>query len=254
MDARAILDHPIIGQRYFFPRRDAPRSRWEVDAAGETLVGHARRAGGDAALLHFHGNGEVVADWEGPFVDALVDGGLDVFLAEYRGYGASSGAPQLASMLDDALASCDATGVDPSRTIVYGRSVGSIFALHVAAHRPVAGVVIESGIADVLERLDLRLDASELGVDREALVAAVGELLDHRAKVAASAAPLLALHARGDQLVPPSHAGRLAEWAGDRGELVLFDRGGHNDIHAYNGRAILERVLAFAQGALGEPS
>ncbi|MGE0786356.1 MAG: alpha/beta hydrolase [Sandaracinaceae bacterium] len=250
MDARDILDHPVIGQRYFFPRREAPPAPWRVEVEGATLVGHRSRASiepSHATLLHFHGNGEVVADWVDGFTPALNARGLDVALAEYRGYGGSSGSPMLATMLDDALATFDALGEDPARVVVYGRSVGSIFGLHVAAHRKVSGLVIESGIADVLERLDLRLDASELGVSRAELEAAARELLDQQKKLAAAACPLLVLHTRGDHMVDPSHAERFAEWGGERAELVLFDRGDHNSIHAYNGDAIVELVARFSR-------
>lgn len=251
MDARELLDHPIIGQRYFFPRREAPPSPWDVQVAGATLVGHREAPNGGAALLHFHGNGEVAADWAMDFAPAIAKEGLDVYLAEYRGYGASTGSPMLATMLDDALATSDATGLDPSRLVVYGRSVGSIYALHVAAHRPVAGLVVESGIADVLERLDLRLEAGELGVHRDALVGAVGELLDHRAKLEAAGCPLLVMHARADHLVPVAHAERLAAWAPGPAELEIYERGDHNSIHHFNGDSIRERVLSFAREALG---
>lgn len=244
----SLLDHPIIGQRYFFPRPDRVDEPWVVKSGGERLVGMRRGNHGGAALLHFHGNGEVVSDWV-DFARALENAGLDAFFGEYRGYGASSGKPALAAMLGDALTTADATGVPPERLVVYGRSVGSIFALHVAAHRPVAGLVLESGIADVLERLALRVRPTELGTDEARLRQAVADLLDHRAKMAATACPVLVLHARGDDLVDLSHAERNASWAGDRGELVIFDRGDHNTIFAYNEREIHERLFGFAARA-----
>ena len=59
-----LLDHPVISGRYFYPLDgDFPDPFWvdcgdarlacsyhEVDPAAKTLV-------------HFHGNGEIVADW-----------------------------------------------------------------------------------------------------------------------------------------------------------------------------------------------
>lgn len=239
-----LLDHPIIGQRYFFPRPARVDAPWVVATGGERLVGMRRGAHGGASVLHFHGNGEVVSDWV-DFARALDDAGLDAFFGEYRGYGESSGRPALASMLDDALAIADATEVPPDKLVLYGRSVGSIFALHVASQRPVAGLVLESGIADVLERLALRVHPSELGTDETGIRKAIADKLDHRAKMAATQCPVLVLHARGDDLVDPTHAERNASWAGDRGELVLFDQGDHNTIFAYNGGEILRRLVEF---------
>jgi pimeloyl-ACP methyl ester carboxylesterase len=151
----------------------------------------------------------------------------------------------MAAMLDDALAAMDATDRAPEEVVVYGRSVGSLFALHVAAHRPVRALVLESGIADVYERIALRLRAAEIGASDEELRQAIDERFDHRAKMRATGCPVLVLHTRNDGMVEKDHAERLAEWAGPRAELVLFAQGNHNSIHAFNGDAIVRRVLGL---------
>lgn len=243
-----LLDHPIIGERYFFPRPDRVRDAEVISTGGVALRCYRRRAGIEGAplLLHFHGNGEVVADWAGELPPALAAVGIDSFLGEYRGYGGSSGRPALGAMLDDALAIADAAG-DPERTVVYGRSVGSIYALEVAAHRPIAGLILESGIAEVGERLEIRLDAAELGATGDQLAAAIAARLDHRAKLAAAGCPVLIVHAKNDHLVGVEHGRDLAAWAGDRAELRILERGDHNSIWAYNGDEILERVADFVK-------
>jgi uncharacterized protein len=246
VSAKEILDHPLVAARTFFPRRARLQDPFVVLSQGVALHCHRSATHEHGPwLLHFHGNGEVVSDWLPGFTPGLVSAGLNVVLGEYRGYGGSSGSPALASMLDDALAITDALGVDPAALVVYGRSIGSIYALHVGAHRPIAGVVIESGIADVGERLASRLRAEQLGVDDAQLQAAVDALLDHRAKVQALTGPMLVLHARGDLLVSPEHGSRLAQWAGPRATLCLFEQGNHNTIHAFNGAEIIERVANF---------
>lgn len=244
-----IVDHPIIAERYFFPRKDVPTAGepWAIDVPGATLAGARVGRHGGRALLHFHGNGEVVADWVGDFADAFEEAGIDAFFAEYRGYGGSTGRPAMGAMLDDALASIDATGVRPEDVVVYGRSVGSIFALHVAAHRPVRALVLESGIADVYERIALRIHADELGVSDAELRQAIGERFDHRAKLNATRCPVLVLHTQHDGMVEKHHAEQLKEWSGDRGELVLFGLGNHNTIHAFNGDEIRRRVIDLAR-------
>lgn len=241
-----VLDHPIISQRYFFPRMQPLDEPFVVDVGAAELHCYRHAPHADApTLLHFHGNGEVVADWLADFAPALVAAGLNVCFSEYRGYGGSTGTPALVAMLDDALAVADALEVAPERVFVYGRSVGSIYALHVAANRPVAGLIVESGIADVLQRLAIRLDPDELGMSAAELERAVAEVLDHRAKLDAYAGPVVVLHTHADHLVPVDHARDLASWAGDRGKLVLYDRGDHNSIHYYNGDAILAEVAAL---------
>ncbi len=249
-----LLDHPEIGRRYFFPQPIPPNQPVWVEVDGPPPARLACTAptpadGEPPLLLHFHGNGEVVAHWD-DFGRALSTVGFAPFFAEYRGYGASTGRPMLDTMLDDALATADAaaahTGIPLERCVVYGRSVGSIYALHVAAHRPVRGLVIESGIADVGQRLRLRLSPeADLQVSDTAFEQALSERFDHQLKLAKADCDVLILHTTGDHIVSVDHARQLAGWAGSRAELVEFDRGNHNTIFAHNAGEILEHLVQF---------
>lgn len=241
-----LLDHPLIAERYFFPRAARPRARLDVDAGDATLACALHRSDpGGHVLVHFHGNGEVVADWQDGFPDAVAAMGWDLLLAEYRGFGASTGEPRLGRMLDDVGAVLRAAG-PPGRVVVMGRSVGSIFALEAVARCPgVAGLILESAVADPLERLRLRLEARELGATEAALTAAAAARLDHRAKLAAYPGPVLLLHARHDGLVEVDNAERLAAWAGERATLRVFEAGDHDSILAENEAEYLELVEDF---------
>lgn len=245
-----VIDHPAISSRYFFPRPDAPREgdRWTVDG----LACARRNQDRDAAVLHFHGNGEVVADWVGDFAGALDAGGVDAYFAEYRGYGGSTGSPSLSALLADALTVFDAMARPPERVVVYGRSIGSLAAAHVAALRPVGALVLESGICDLSERLLVRLTPDELGVTEDELRAAVKASFDQEAKIARTTCPLLVLHTEHDDMVRKHHAARNAKAAGTRAELVMYPGGDHNSIHAYNGDDIVRRVIAAARST-GRP-
>lgn len=92
-----VLDHPVLASRYFFPRRDCPTSGepWSVAVPGAESAGARVGRHGARAVLHFHGNGEVVADWvKGDFASALDAARVDAFFAEYRGYGGFDRAPR----------------------------------------------------------------------------------------------------------------------------------------------------------------
>ncbi len=235
-DPSSLLDHPLIGRRYFFPRRaPIPEPFW-IDAGDARLACSLHRVSDPDAptIVHFHGNGEVVADWLDGFPERVAALGCNLLLAEYRGYGSSTGTPRLGRMLDDVEPVVRAAG-PAERVIPFGRSVGSIFALE-AAHRfpQAAGLVIESGIADVLERLLLRVEPRELDASPEELAAAVHERLDHRRKMSAYRGPVLVMHALFDDLVPVTHGERLAGWAGGSVTVKLFDRGHHDTILAEN--------------------
>lgn len=249
----SILDHPLISSRYFFPRPGPLDPPYWVAAKDARLACHLAKAHDEAPwLVHFHGNGEVVADYVPDLVDAWLARGINVFLAEYRGYGMSTGDPALATMLDDVDAVVVSLGMPLDRVVVYGRSVGSIFALELCRRHPeCAGLIVESGIADPLERLLLRVSPQDLGVTEAAFVAEVNRLLDHERKLRGFPNPALVLHARHDHLVDVSHGERLADWAGGGGELVVFESGDHNSILLHNGAQILDRGAAFIERVTG---
>ena len=231
-----VLDHPLVSRRYFFPRPGGVQSPLLVDAGDARLACafHPPLPGG-LTVVHFHGNGEIAADWADILPRRFARIGMGLLLAEYRGYGASTGEALLGKMLDDVGPVMRAAGAPPSRIVVFGRSVGSIFALEAVARFPdVAALVLESAIASPLERLLLRLDPREMGVTPEAFEAACEARLDHRRKIGAYRGPTLLMHCMEDSLVPAGDARRLATWAGGHTTLRLFERGDHNSILAEN--------------------
>ena len=243
-----IFDHPLISQRYFFPRAKAPTVS-DVHVHVHHAQLHCASFEHDPDwpwVIYFHGNGEIVADSIPEHVAWFEGLGANVFLATYRGYGGSSGTPKLATMLDDVRAISDACPAPTERQIPFGRSVGSIYAIELAAVRPVAGLIIESGISNVLQRILMRVKPQELGTTLEHLNATHAETFDHRSKLGALQAPSLFLHARGDSLVGSEHAVQNHQWAGSQDKrLVLFERGDHNTIFAANAPAYTEAVREF---------
>jgi pimeloyl-ACP methyl ester carboxylesterase len=242
----SILDAPLLTQRLFFPQPRAPEGVLRLAVPGATLACAARHVDVDAPILvHFHGNGESVADYVPDVAEAYAAEGINTLFVEYRGYGASTGTPGLVRMLADVGRVLAHIAAPPSRVFAYGRSIGSIYAIEAARRLPgLGGLIIESGIADPLERVLVRVSAEELGVDRATLEREVALHLDHQAKLAAYAGRVLVLHARRDHLIDASHAERNARWA-RRSTLKLFDAGDHNTVVAANLTAIVDTVARF---------
>lgn len=187
--------------------------------------------------------GDYLPDWP-----RLMEGlGVRLALAEYRGYGASTGTPSLVGMLEDAVHLFEALEVPAERVIVFGRSVGSLYAIHLASRVPgLGGLVIESGIASPLQRILLRVTPEELGVSAAALREAAAQHLDHGAKLARYTGRALILHARHDDMVSVDHAEQLAAWLGEeRARLCILPRGDHNSIFFANRAAYLAALGAF---------
>jgi hypothetical protein len=200
-------------------------------------------------VLHFHGNGELVSDYVPGFADALAELGWNAAFGEFRGYGGSTGETTIPGILDDADAVLGALGVGPEKVVAFGRSVGSFSALELAKRHPdLAGLVLESAIADVMERILMRVRPEDLGATQEELDAEVARLVDHQAKLAGYRGPLLVLHTEHDTMVDATHAERLFEWSAaeeDDKRLVLLPEGDHNTILHANADVYWDELASF---------
>jgi hypothetical protein len=245
-----FLNHPILTGSYFYPWPNRFDEPFFVEGSGFRLGCRYHKVSGDLpTIIHFHGNGESVVDYLDDFEPRIVGLGTNLLLVEYRGYGMSSGEPALAAMLDDVPLVVEASGMPPERIIFFGRSLGSLYAVHGAALYPdAAGLIIESGLADPLERILVRIKPSHVGATMEGLREAVDLYLNQHQKIAAFKGRVLILHTRNDDLVSVSHAERLYSWANEPKELLVFDRGDHNTILSANEEAYFEAVEKFISG------
>jgi pimeloyl-ACP methyl ester carboxylesterase len=243
-----LVDHPLISQRVFFPRPSDLEPTCPVDVDSARLACYAfRRHPQGAMLLYFHGNGELAAEYATDFAEFFLCLGINVCFAEYRGYGASTGTPGLGAMLGDGEQIVRALGGSPERLVVFGRSLGSVYAIELAHRLPqIAGLILESGIADILDIWPVAdRDLERCGFTRADLLREVATHFDHRAKLQHYVQPLLVLHSAYDQLLDRSHAERLHAWSGGTDKrLVIFPNGNHNTILRDN---YMEYVREVAQ-------
>lgn len=163
------------------------------------------------AIVYFGGNAEEVswtlADRRWPREWTLV-------ALNYRGYGDSEGTPAARDLLADALAVFDAVAarddVDARRIVAFGRSLGTAMAAHVAARRPVAGAVLVSpydSLAAIGRHHYPWLPVSLL----------LRQRFDPAADAVRSTAPLLAIVADADSIIPVDRSRALYDaWAGPK--------------------------------------
>ncbi len=222
----------------FHPRREPPQLAWPsgvrpVQAPVETDVtvgGRFYPAGSDApALLYFHGNGEIAADYDGiaPLYTRM---GIALLVMDYRGYGQSTGTPTAANLQSDAVLIANQIesmlGRAPDRLFVMGRSLGSAAAVQVALETKVglAGLIIESGFAHtfaLLARMGVFLPQADEQRDGFANLEKIGRV----------AVRTLIIHGEADVLIPVEDGRALYRWSGAADKkLVVVPRGGHNDL------------------------
>lgn len=187
-------------------------------------------------LLFSHGNAEDIGDAMF-FLQSFYDAGFSVLAYDYRGYGTSSGKPNESGVYEDVNAAYDyltqRLHVPASRIISMGRSLGCGAAVHLAARRPVAGLVIEAPFLSafrVLTRVQL------LPWDRFNNARDIGKV--H--------VPVLIVHGRNDQIAPFWHGEKLYERANQPKTFLPVDGAGHNDVVLLAGKKCAAALQQFA--------
>lgn len=180
-----------------------------------------QRPGSQAPLvIHFHGNAESAAQ-NLDFAEELFDHGLDVFLAEYRGFGGLPGSPTESNLYADgegALQALQAAGIPPERIVLLGRSLGTGIATELAVRHPCRQLVLVSPCTSM--------------VDMGKLIAgplanfAVADRYDNLTKIRRVRCPVTILHGTRDEVIPVRMGRTLAAAAGT--ELIEVPEASHN--------------------------
>ena len=207
---------------------------------GERLAAlwHAPEAG-EPTVLFLHGNGTAIARLE-PVAAAWASLAYGFLAPAWRGYPGSTGAPSEAGLLIDAEAAYDWVAVRTDGPIVvYGQSLGSGAAVHVAAERDPAALVLEAPYDSVLAVSSARFP-----------FVPVGALLRHPfrsdRKIGRVRAPVLVVHGTADGVIPIAHGRALHALAPDGARFVEVPGATHFDIGA---RAFPD-VVAFVRDAV----
>jgi len=244
---------PEVLLRLFYPRPELtsfspPSSAEEVLIPVETgvVIGGRFYAAGtsESTLLFFHGNGEIVADYEdlGPL---YTQQGFNFFPVDYRGYGRSTGTPTVTAMMHDCQVIFDFAQDWLTKQgfsgplVVMGRSLGSASALELAAlHQDrLDGLIVESGFAYAGPLLKL------LGVDVQALGFAEEAGFRNLDKIKHWAKPLLVIHAEFDHIIPFAEGQALYDSSPSPEKTFLKIAGAnHNDILWVGFAAYMEAV------------
>lgn len=246
----SVLDRPDVLMFLFHPRPEPRRS--VLDRAPEDEIIPPKKdvlipvepdvtigarfhmaAKSVANILFFHGNGEIVADYDemGTIYNQI---GANFLAVDYRGYGRSSGKPTVTAMMRDCHQIFDYTVQWLARhnfigpLVAMGRSLGSASALELAASYPddVDGLIIESGFAYASPLLAL------LGIDADAI--GFREEIGFRNidKIAAYNGPTLIIHAEFDHIIAFSEGQALFDAsASTTKKLLQIPGANHNDIH-----------------------
>ena len=258
----SVLDRPEVLMYLFHPRPDPAVSPFQTVEPESRIAGQkdilipvqediaigarfhmAEKSGGN--LLFFHGNGEIVADYDelGSVYNRM---GINFLAVDYRGYGRSGGSPTVTAMMQDChkifhfvriwLQKNDYAGP----IILMGRSLGSASVLELAAAYKdlIDGLIVESGFAYAGPLLTL------LGIDFAAMGFKEEKGFRNVDKIKVFDKPTLIIHAEFDHIIPYSDGQTLHDACPSRDKKMLKIPGAnHNDIFM---RGMQEYLAAVA--------
>ncbi len=187
-------------------------------------------------LLFSHGNAEDLGD-NLEFLEGLQQTGFAVLAWDYRGYGTSEGVPSERTLYSDGQAVYDylvrELKTPPERIIVFGRSLGSVPAVDLAARQPVAGLILEGGLTSGQRVL---LPFPLFPFDR----------FRNLGKMERVRCPVLVIHGTADEVIPFRHGEALFRAAREPKRNWWVENAGHNDLLYRAGPEYGRKLQEFA--------
>lgn len=249
----AVTFHPVRydgGVAWNVPAR--AQDVWLTTADGIRLHGwffQTEKTPARATVIYFHGNGGNLSNvgWVGK---RLADRGLDVLLLDYRGYGRSEGQidGELGLYTDGDAAYDFVTqtrGVNASKIIFYGQSLGTAVAADLASRRQCGAVIIESGFSSASE-----MASNVFPWLPSRLHVLAKNRFESARKLSQAGCPLLITHGDPDEVIPTDQSRLLFAAAKEPKKLLLYPGAGHN-VFGSLGDQYLDVVVEFITVAVG---
>ena len=166
--------------------------------------------------------------------------GLAVFLFDYRGYGGNPGLPTETGLARDARAALAAVGrqpgVDVTRIVFFGESLGAAVAVRLALEFPPAALILRSpftSLTDTGQHHYPFLPVRWLLRDRYPTIDRIGRITS----------PLLVIAGDLDRVVPFLESQEVFDAAPDPKRLIVVRDADHNDEALNTGPELIRGVL-----------
>ena len=158
----------------------------------------------DIYVLRFYGNADRADRWVAAEAEMWNERAIEIWGTNYPGFGGSTGPARLKRIAPAATTAFGALRHEAGERpiVLFGASIGSAPALHIAAHQPVAGLILHNPPA--LRQLILRQHGWwNLWLLAGPVAAQIPSELDSIANARAAHAPAIFLLAEQDEIVAP---------------------------------------------------
>ncbi len=229
---------------------DSVREFVSLRSMGNTIYGFFVRSGGansDKTILYCHGNRESIeAYWDR--VELLYQGGYNVFIFDYQGFGMSGGEASEEALYADGRAALayitSRPDVNSRNLIYYGYSLGAVVAINLASGLAQPSVLIcESPFASGESVL-----RSGTLIDIPGQVVLKGKF-DNAATVRQVRAPFLLFHGTDDRFLDIEKNGQVVfDNANEPKKFIRVAGAGHTTVpYVLGAEAYLQDIADFVQ-------
>ena len=184
----------------------------------------------DVFVLRFYGNADRADRWGAAEASMWNDRAVEVWGMNYSGFGGSTGPARLSKIGPAALAAFDELKLHAAERpiVTYGASIGATAALHVAAQRPVAALILHNPVP-LREMILRRFGWWNLWLLAGPIALQIPRDLDSIANARTIPAPAIFLLAERDEVVAPRfHRLVVNAYAGEK-RVITLHGAYHND-------------------------
>lgn len=223
---------------------------------GETIHGwHLKPNQKSKGIVYFlHGNAENISTHTGSVV-WLIEEGYEIFALDYRGFGKSTGKPDLHGALIDIKKGYDwvisKDGPNQPNIFILGQSLGAALTLSFASHSKglesqVSGIIVDAGFPSFRgianEKLSEFWLTWPLQYPLSWLIPSKYDAENHINKIAPI--PLLVIHSTNDVVIPFHHGERIYQQASSPREFLPTNT---NHTATFSSAGYMDYTLRFIE-------
>src|SRR5437762_1910830 len=225
-------------------RKMVPFQNGELEVWTAKSYGAKQQAGAEIYALRFYGNADRADRWVAAEAEEWNGRAVEIWGMNYPGFGRSTGPARLSRIGPAAVTAFDELKghADGRPIVLYGASLGSAAALHVARRRPVDGLILHNPLP--LHQMILRrFGWWNLWLLAGPIALQIPRDLDSISNAKAIQTPAIFLLAEKDEIVPPRYHRLVVDAYAGQKRVVTLRYAYHNTPVEGAGLADLYRAL-----------
>jgi len=211
-------------------RKMVPFQNGELEVWTAKSYRAKQQAGADIYVLRFYGNADRADRWVAAEAEEWNGRAVEIWGMNYPGFGRSTGPARLSRIGPAAVTAFDELKghADGRPIVLYGASLGSAAALHVARQRPVAGLILHNPLP-LRQMILRRFGWWNLWLFAGPIALQIPRDLDSISNAKAIQTPAIFLLAEKDEIVPPRYHRLVVDGYAGQKRVISLPGAYHND-------------------------